>query len=220
MNDVTESPYEQKPPSSKGLVTTIAVAIVVALIVLVTVILPAEYGVDPTGIGKLTGLTALNDESDPTRTVEIVDVLGGNDALQEVEVPDFGEPVPLPNPSVYQEKVGAVETYTTTIVLQPSDETEVKTVLQEAQVVTYEWSSDQGTLYVDFHGHDPAMGNDFWVRYREGVEVSQGAGSLVAPFKGEHGWYFVNYNEFPVEITLQISGYYDEVIDYGIWNRY
>ena len=34
----------------------------------------------------------------PTRTFEVKDVLAGNEGVREVEVPDFNEPVPLPNP--------------------------------------------------------------------------------------------------------------------------
>jgi hypothetical protein len=37
----------------------------------------------------------------------------------------------------------------------------------------------------------------------------------VAPFAGEHGWFWQNYNEFPVVITLTFSGYYDSTVDYG-----
>ncbi|MGV3590262.1 MAG: hypothetical protein ACO1PZ_01155, partial [Gammaproteobacteria bacterium] len=73
-------------------------------------------------------------------------------------------------------------------------------------------------VYVDFHGHDPSFGPDFFVRYQE---IQEGAtethGSLTAPFTGEHGWYWLNYNEEPVVIVLTVSGFYDEIIDYGIF---
>jgi len=42
-------------------------------------------------------------------------------------------------------------------------------------------------------------------------------GSLVAPFGGEHGWYWVNFNEFPVVVSLSVTGYYEDIIDYGIF---
>ena len=38
-----------------------------------------------------------------------------------------------------------------------------------------------------------------------------------APFSGEHGWYWLNYNEFPVTVTLTVTGYFDDIIDYGIF---
>ena len=77
-----------------------AVALVVAVIVLVAIVWPAEYGKDPTGIGALLGIEGMSTAA--TETIEIVDTIGGNESIREVEIPDFGEPVPLPNPNVSQ----------------------------------------------------------------------------------------------------------------------
>lgn len=49
-----------------------------AAAILVAIILPAEYGVDPTGIGAALGLTALNA---PARTVQITEVVGGDETV-------------------------------------------------------------------------------------------------------------------------------------------
>ena len=43
-------------PSVSQLVRAIGIAAVVATVVLVTAVLPAEYGIDPTGIGQAIGL--------------------------------------------------------------------------------------------------------------------------------------------------------------------
>ena len=213
-----ESPFQTNPPPVRKLLITTVVAVLLAAVALVTIVLPAEYGIDPTGFGKLTGLTALNSGGDPTRTLEIADVVGGNETYKEVELPDFGEPLPLPNPAVFQSAGSAPESRQVVIEMQPYDETEIKLVMQQSKVAMFDWSIDQGAIYVDFHGHDPELGNEYWVRYEEGVEASGGAGSLVAPFKGEHGWYFVNYNDFPVTVTIEVEGYFDQLIDYGVWN--
>jgi hypothetical protein len=54
------------------------------------------------------------------------------------------------------------------------------------------------------------------VRYLEAKDgIAEDSGSLVAPFAGEHGWYWVNIGDDPVTITLQVSGYYDEMKNYG-----
>ncbi|MGE4658114.1 MAG: hypothetical protein AAEI08_04185, partial [Gammaproteobacteria bacterium] len=82
--------------------------------------------------------------------------------------------------------------------------------------VLYSWDVDRGDIYVDFHGHEPGV-SDYWVRYKEQQEGAGGKGSLVAPFGGEHGWYWLNYNDFPVVVTLNVSGYYSDIIDYGIF---
>jgi hypothetical protein len=207
------SPYEIQPPSSKRLAATTGIAVAAAAAVLVTIILPAEYGIDPTGIGAAMGLTQMHA---PGKTLEIVDVIGGNEAYREVEIPDFGQPVPLPNPAVHQDERHAPETRTVQLTLPPEGETEIKTALDTGKVILYSWKVDRGQIYSDFHGHDPEAGDDYWVRYKEQQEGAGNDGSLVAPFSGEHGWYWLNYNEFPVTVTLTVSGYFSDIIDYGI----
>jgi hypothetical protein len=205
---------EIQAPSGKRIARSVGIAIVVAAVLLVVAVLPAEYGIDPTGIGRALGLTELN--AAPTRTFEVKDVLAGNEGVREVEVPDFNEPVPLPNPGVHQSEDRPIETRTVTITLPPEGETEIKTVLRESKVVVYHWETDRGSIYCDLHGHDPEAGSEFFVRYREDQEASNVTGSLVAPFGGEHGWFWLNYNDFPVVITLTVTGFFDDIIDYGI----
>ena len=67
------SPRPPTPPvhDRKKLAKATAVAAVVALVVLVVAVLPAEYGVDPTGIGRALGFARLGEEA-PT----IVDTTG------------------------------------------------------------------------------------------------------------------------------------------------
>ncbi len=202
-------------PSSKRLLVSLVAAVVVAVLLLVTVVLPAQYGIDPTGAGRLMGLTALS--SSGTRTIEITDVIGGNEVIRTVEVADAGDPTPLPNPAVFQQGTEPMRTETLQIPIGSDEETEVKVVLTAGKMVLFSWEVDRGTIYSDYHGHDPALGPDFWVRYREQQEGSGGKGSLVAPFDGEHGWYWVNYNEFPVVVTLTVTGYHDGLVDYGIF---
>jgi hypothetical protein len=207
------SPFEASPPSGRKLVVSVVVAILAAAVVLVTVILPAEYNIDPTRLGAALGLTALNA---PAKTVQVTDVVGGNEKYRDVPVPDFGEPVPLPNPAVFQKKSSTSRSDALTITLQPGQQTEIKALLKTAQVVTFSWSAEGGTVYTDFHGHEPGAGDDFWVRYEEQQSGTGGNGSLVAPFDGEHGWYWLSLSEQPVTIKLAVNGYHEKIIDYGV----
>jgi hypothetical protein len=200
-------------PSGRTITLSVLGAVVVALVVLVVAVLPAEYGIDPTGAGRLLGLDALRA---PTRTIEVKDVLGGNERVREVEIPAFNEPVPLPNPAVHQVEDRPIQTRMMELTLGPDQETEIKTVLGTNKVILYHWQAT-GPVYTDLHGHDPAAGNEFFVRYREDAEGATAAtGSLVAPFDGEHGWYWFNINEEPVTISLTVVGFFDDIVDYGI----
>ncbi len=206
------SPFEASPPSARKLLLGITGAAALAALLLVVAILPAEYGIDPTGIGRALGLTAING---PTKTVQLTDVIGGNTNLKEVKVADPGDPIPLPNPAVSQLKDTAAQTHTQTITIPEFQETEVKALLDEAQVLLYSWEAD-GDVYVDFHGHDPAATGDGFVRYREEQSTRSGHGSLVAPFTGEHGWFWLNIDNKPVNIKLTVTGYFKGIKDYGI----
>lgn len=202
-------------PSSKSLVKATLIAIGAATVILVLVVLPAEYGIDPTGFGDATGLTQLNAE--PVVTIEITDIIGGNETIREVEIPGFGEPTPLPNPAVFQDQDAPPQTVTMEVMIPAEAQTEIKMVMTAGKAVVYSWSVDRGDVYVDFHGHDASFGPDFFVRYKEQQEGAGNNGSLTAPFDGEHGWFWLNYNEYDVVITLTITGYYDDIIDYGIF---
>ncbi len=214
MNE-TSPPTGAQPPSSKRLLVSILAVVLVAIILLVTVVLPAQYGIDLTGAGRAMGLTALSNSG--TRSFEITDVIGGNEVIRTVEIADAGEPTPLPNPAVFQQGAAPSRTETLNVPIGPFEETEVKVVMSEGKMILFSWQVDRGDIYSDYHGHDPELGSQFWVRYREQMEGSNGEGSLVAPFGGEHGWYWVNYNEHPVIVTLTVTGYFDGLVDYGIF---
>jgi hypothetical protein len=212
MNETAQAP----PASGMRIAVSAIISAIVAAIILVLFVLPAEYALDPTGIGSKLGLTQMTVPPEPTRTLEVSDPLAGNEDIMLVEIPDFGEPVPLPNPGIHQLEDRPPRSETREIMIDAEGETEIKTVLQQSKVLVYSWRTDRGDIYSDFHGHDPEAGDEFWVRYLEDQEGSNGhSGSLVAPFDGEHGWYWLNYNDFPVTVTLTITGYYDDVIDYS-----
>ena len=214
MNE-TPTSADVQPASSKRLVAGSIAAVVFAILLLVTVVLPAQYGIDPTGAGRVMGLTALS--SSGTVAFEITDVIGGNEVIRTVEIADAGTPTPLPNPAVFQQGTGPARTETLNVPIGPEEETEVKVVMTEGKMILFDWQVNRGDIYSDYHGHDPELGSEFWVRYREQMEGSNGEGSLVAPFGGEHGWYWVNYNEYPVVVTLTVTGYFDGLVDYGIF---
>ena len=56
-----EKPSLEELPSSAQLLRSTIIAAVSALVILVTVVMPAEYGIDPTGIGRVLGLTEMGE---------------------------------------------------------------------------------------------------------------------------------------------------------------
>lgn len=57
----TDLPTRAELPSTGKLIRSTLVAAVVAVALLVSVVLPAEYAIDPTGVGRLLGLTEMGE---------------------------------------------------------------------------------------------------------------------------------------------------------------
>lgn len=193
----------------------LAVAAVIAVVVLFVFVLPAERSYDPTGVGRLLGLTRMNPK-DQTLDQVIEDVIGANETLIAPKEPDIMQPMVLPNPAVSQLEKNLPHTETITVKLGFDEKTEIKAVLGKAKVIVYDWSVEGGKVYVDFHGHDPSKGDDYWVRYEEADGITGRSGSLVAPFAGEHGWYWLNVSDTPVTIRLTVTGYQEKLVNYGL----
>ncbi len=55
----------QSPPSNKSILIGLGAGIFIGSLILVTTILPAEFGIDPLGVGNLLGLTELSRAEKP-----------------------------------------------------------------------------------------------------------------------------------------------------------
>jgi hypothetical protein len=150
-----------------------------------------------------------------SKFITIVDTVGGNENYLKVNKPDEGEPLALPNPSVFQKHNSPFKSVHREITLQPGEQTETKVAMLPGQVVLYSWRVNEASIYSDFHGHEPKE-ETFFVRYEELEEGQVSHGSLAAPFDGHHGWYWLNLEEVPVTLTLDIQGYFVEFIDYEV----
>ncbi|MBC52642.1 MAG: hypothetical protein CMQ34_02285 [Gammaproteobacteria bacterium] len=125
------------------------------------------------------------------------------------------DPRPLDNPAVYQNHQGPYRSERVQVILQPTQRTEIKAVMQQDQILMYQWVAS-APVYVDFHGHEPDD-DSYWYRYREQEQGMSAFGSLVAPVTGEHGWYYRNDSDGEIVIDLRVTGYFDRVRDLGIF---
>lgn len=208
-------------PTSQQLLRSTGIAALVAGVLLVTVVLPAEYGLDPTGVGHLLGLKAMGDVK--------VRLAGGGEAPTtappspvEASPPVPPPPVeaspPAPPPPVEAPVPAAVATTATTtppvksdvtlITLQPNEGKEVKLSMRQGARATYSWSTDRGVVNFDLHT-DKADGSVHSYRKAKGAAVDEG--ELVAVSDGLHGWFWRNRTTEVVTITLRTGGDYLEV---------
>lgn len=180
-------------PSSRQLARSTASAAAVAALLLVTVVLPAEYGIDPTGVGRLLGLTQMG---------EIKLALAKEGA--KASAPRSGESPPVAIAVV------SSRTDVTAITLQPNEGKEVKLVMREGAKATFSWSTDRGVVNYDLHADSVDPPRDYH-GYRKGKGASSDEGVLEAAFNGSHGWHWRNKTTEVVTVTLRSQGAYEDV---------
>ena len=212
----TDMPTRAELPSRRKLIRSTIIAILAAAILLITVVLPAEYAVDPTGVGKALGLTEMGEikqqlaeEADADETVsgtaqtELNATTEGTVPAQ-TEVADTLQTVePIPEPGQQPTWKDVV-----TLTLAPGEAAEVKLTMKAGGVANYAWTTDRGHLNSDLHA-DGA--NKAFISYRKGRAEMDDAGELTAEFDGTHGWFWRNRSEESVEVTLRVSGAYSDI---------
>jgi hypothetical protein len=179
-------------PDRKRLLAQIAGALGVATILVVLVILPAEYRIDPTGFGRLTGLDQLS------APVEIV-VETRSSAPPEVE---RVSPVPFRTDEIVIDMTAPARGL--------FNEVEYKVTMQPGETLLYSWTADTEISF-EFHGHastDPRARGVEVMNYRSG-RAREMSGTLVAPMAGIQGWYFRQAGSVPFTIHLKLAGYYE-----------
>ena len=154
-----------------------------ACLVLVVAVLPAEYGVDPTGLGKRMGLTAL--------------------AATATEAKLEGTPL--------RQHASAWRSDTLTVTLPPGQGAELKAAMQAGERFLFHWEAKGGTVSVDMHGQKPDAAEEDFTSFRLGKGEAGADGSFEAPFTGIHGWYWENEGAEPVTVTLSTQGFYERL---------
>jgi hypothetical protein len=192
----------------KELLRGSALALLAAGILLVGAVLPAEYGIDPTGIGKGLGLTALH--TTPPAAVAVDTVLPTT-VPPGSKVSAKGEQRGI---SIASKQAVAYHSDTMEIVLPPHMGKEVKTHLAKGATLIYTWKTAGGEIVNhDFHGEPVDAGKNEFESFILEKGVTESRGSLIAPFTGIHGWYWKNNTDAPVTIVLNASGFYSDIFN-------
>ena len=168
-------------PSGRTLAKATAVALLVAAIVLATIVLPAEYGIDPLGTGAATGLIGLSQAQPPPIVASESGPVRPQAADYKVDTRQF--------------TLGPYGGYV-----------EYKYELEPGATMLYTWTAT-GEVNFDFHtepaGLPPSASDSF-----ERGTASEGHGSYTAPYAGIHGWFWENDEEEVVTVTLTTAGFY------------
>jgi hypothetical protein len=166
-------------------------ALLVAGLVLVSAILPAEYGVDPLGIGQRLGLTAIGDAQRQVDAFVAANKAAGTG----------GGPVVAPQERLYQHE--AIE-----FRIAPGEGMEYKYRLDKGESLLYSWTAT-GRVNVEFHAEPDGAPQGYAETYEKKDAQQTASGTLTAPFSGIHGWYWENLENQEIAVKLTAAGFYN-----------
>lgn len=176
-------------------------AVGAAAAILTLVVLPAEWGIDPTGFGTALGLTRMAAGTEP----------------DEADTPETVSPVPsaISIPPQVQDNIAAKTAWRTdekTLTLPPHSGIEVKAHMAKGDHLIFRWTST-GPVRMDMHGEPKGGKEGEFSTYWKQKKLTAAQGSFTAPFEGTHGWYWRNGGEMPVVITLNSAGFYKDLFE-------
>ena len=165
-------------------------ALLAAGLILVAAVLPAEYGVDPLGIGRRLGLTAMSD------------VKKDLDAFQTSRAASVGGAVTVtPQERGYQNE-------TVDFKLEPRGMVEYKYRLDKGEALLYSWKATSPVNY-ELHAEPDGAPRGYAESFEKKDAKDTASGTLTAPFAGIHGWYWENPTDREVTVTLSAAGFYN-----------
>lgn len=216
----SQAPKPEDLPSSTQLAKSTVISAVAAAAILVTVVLPSEYGIDPTGLGSAMGLTEmgeikvqLSEEAEMDRQADEARQAPGQPAAPQTSpqsvpqqgssildriIREFGISAAYAQTAARQDEVS--------ITLKPGEGAEIKLVMIKGATVNYSWTANGSKVNFDTHGD----GGGENISYEKGRGVAEDSGALEAAFDGNHGWFWRNRTSEPVTVTLKTDGGYSE----------
>lgn len=199
----TALPTRAQLPSSQKLLVSSALAVLTAAILLITMVLPAEYGIDPTGAGQVLGLKKMGEIKQSlaaeAQTAPAMVLSAANAAIEPEQL--------------VAEKTASINTRNDVleVTLKPGEAAEVKLDMKKGSKVSYQWSATGGVLNVDAHGDPINPPKDFYHGYGKDKQIRAKNGSIEAAFDGKHGWFWRNRSETTVNLALKTNGEYQAI---------
>ncbi|NGO55065.1 transmembrane anchor protein [Allomesorhizobium camelthorni] len=205
-------PTAAELPTSAQLLKSTAFAIVAAAAILITVVLPSEYGIDPTGAGRILGLADMGEiksqlaeeaEADRLRDVQTAPQPASVTPDQESSLMGriFAELV------VGSAAAQEARSDEMSITLKPGEGAEIKLVMVKGATANYAWTANGAEVNFDTHGD----GGGESISYEKGRGVAEDEGVLEAAFDGNHGWFWRNRTDADVTVTLKTNGAYTDI---------
>ena len=200
MEEQIHAPTAAELPSKKQLNLATLIAAGVAAALLVTTVLPAEYGVDPTGVGSVLGLTPMGE----MKREQAASDAGSADAEADADTGDLTLDAE-PASGGATTPAGVAQTGEVTLTLAPDEGTEVKATMNAGDELQYQWSTGGPQVNFELHGEEVGAASSDYTSYEKGTSAGK-SGTFRAPFEGTYGWFWRNRTGEPLTITVEATG--------------
>lgn len=199
-------------PTRRSLVKATLLAMLVAAAILLLAVLPAEYGIDPTGVGSHLGLDALASTETQTKVGAPTSPAPSGTALASAAVPTgpeldaVGQPAQAVDASHVSKRTDALRSDEMAVTLAPGKGAEIKAAMQSGAGFVFQWTAS-APVAVDMHGERKDAKEGEYTSYWIERSLDHGSGSFTAPFEGSHGWYWLNRSDAPITVKVQVTGF-------------
>jgi hypothetical protein len=194
----THKPSENDLPTSSQLLRSTLIALFVAAALLVCIVVPAEYGTDPTGVGEFLGLKKMGE----------IKASLEKEALNENQ--KFDEYISTNEEIRLRFETSKGYKDVKEFVIAPDDAIEIKLEMEKGSIAKYRWNTKSGGLNYNLHG-DGYKGSQKSTTYKKGRMTSSDNGEFKAEFDGYHGWFWRNRNSEIVTVILETDGEYIQI---------
>ena len=167
-------------------------ALLVAGLILVMFVLPAEYAVDPLGTGARVGLLDLGVVGQQVEALSNAEATAG--AASEA-------PIVVPQDRAFKQE-------TVEFKVAPREGMEYKYRLEKGEALLYSWKTT-GPVNYEFHAEPDGAPRGYAQSYEKKDGMTGASGTLTAPFSGIHGWFWQNTTGQDQTVTLTSAGYYN-----------
>ena len=183
---------------------------IIAGVLLVTIVLPAEYGLDPTGIGRALGLFR------PAASNASIDAAGAGDnegaAAAGSQAGEEGASAGAVAASRSLRKSATpYRTDEMSLTLQSGEGAEIKAAMKQGERLVFTWTATGGGVDVDMHSEFLGTRAGESISYWKDEFQTSGHGAFEAPAAGNHGWFWQNLTDDPVTVTVKVSGFYEKL---------
>lgn len=196
--------------NKRKILKSIILAFFIGTIVLLVAVLPAEYGIDLLGTGKLFGFSKLHNKEVEMNKTSTTGLNFKKITLNDVgSSTDILKPIEANNPPPKQQFLKREDVIKVIVPAKKGIEYKVKMLKYGS--MKYEWSTTDQIIFTDFHGEvkqDNPPKDVFYESYTVAYSNNMG-GTLTAPFEGKHGWYFKNLIDNDVVVVIKLKGEYE-----------